>query len=182
MQDSAVFQNVLGVFAHYGFRKTSMSDLAGAANVSRQTLYNRFRTKNAVLDWAVEGYVAQTALQATQHLSAKDRPVRQRLLNAFSKWLGESVPVMHNSPHGAEIMDLGAASLQRSDVNPYLQFETALCRFLLDEGICKTQQEAEDKTFLLLIASKGLLLKSASSEEFEAGMTRIINSAISDGA
>lgn len=180
MEDGTVFQNVLGVFAHYGFRKTSMSDLAAAANISRQTLYNRFGTKDAVLDWAVQGYVALAGSLATEQLDATGKPVRQRLLDAFTKWLGESVPVMQNSPHGAEIMDLGMASLQRSDADPHLHFETALCRFLLDEGICKTQQEAGDKTFLLLIASKGLLLKSTSSEEFNAGMIRIINSAISE--
>lgn len=178
MKDSAVFQSVLGVFAHYGLRKTSMSDLAAAANISRQTLYNRFGTKDAVLEWALQGYVANAGALAEDQLNAADKPVREKLLSAFDRWVGDSVSVIHNSPHGAEILDLGIASFQRSDTDPHLRFERALSRFLLEVGRCKTEQDAEDKAFLLLTASKGLLLKSASSEAFSAGMMRIINSAI----
>lgn len=181
MDDGMVFQNVLGVFAHYGFRKTSMSDLAAAANISRQTLYNRFGTKDAVLDWALEGYVFNAGSLAEEQLNATDVPVRQRLLNAFMRWIGDGVSVIHNSPHGAEILDLGMASLKRSDADPHSRFEGSLSQFLMNTGICKTDREAEDKTFLLMTASKGLLLKSTSSEAFGSGMMRIINSAIVDG-
>ncbi|MCR9137816.1 MAG: TetR/AcrR family transcriptional regulator [Alphaproteobacteria bacterium] len=178
MDDGTVFQNVLGVFAHYGFRKTSMSELAAAANISRQTLYNRFGTKDAVLEWALEGYAANAGSLAEEQLNATDVPVRQRLLNAFMRWIGDGVSVIHNSPHGAEILDLGMAALKRSDADPHIRFEKSLSQFLLKTGICKTDREADDKTFLLLTAAKGLLLKSNSSEAFGSGMMRIIDSAI----
>jgi len=180
MNDGAVFQTVLGVFAHYGLRKTSMSDLAAAAKISRQTLYNRFGTKHAVLDWALQGYMADAAALAEEQLNAEDKPVCNRLSSAFDRWVGDSVSVIHNSPHGAEILDLGITSFQRSGTDPHIRFENALSRFLLEAGICRSEPDAEDKAFLLLMASKGLLLKSASSEAFSAGMTRIIKSAIQD--
>lgn len=180
MNDGAVFQSVLAVFAHYGLRKTSMSDLAAAANISRQTLYNRFGTKQAVLDWALQGYVANAAALAEEQLNAQDKSVRSKLSSAFDRWAGDSVSVIHNSPHGAEILDLGIASFQRSETDPHARFERALSRFLLEAGTCGSKSDAEDKAFLLLMASKGLLLKSASSEAFSAGMGRIINSATED--
>lgn len=180
MNDGAVFQRVLGVFAHYGLRKTSMSDLAAAASISRQTLYNRFGTKHAVLDWALQGYVVNAGALAEEQLNASDKPVRGKLSGAFDRWVGDSVSVIHNSPHGAEILDLGIASFQRSEADPHVRFERALSRFLLEAGICRSEPDADDRAFLLLMASKGLLLKSASSEAFSAGMMRIINSAIQD--
>ncbi len=39
---------IIAVFAHYGFRKTAMEDVAKAAGKSRQALYNRFGSKDAV--------------------------------------------------------------------------------------------------------------------------------------
>ncbi len=182
MDDDSACQNVLGVFAQYGFRKTSMLDLAEATGVSRQTLYNRFRTKDAVLDWAVQGYVREAGAEALAELEASDTPIAKRLLKAFSRWIGETVPIMRNSPHGAEIMDLGIASLERSSTDPHLVFERTLARHLLDSGICDSAEDAEDTTFLLLMAAKGLLLKSASHEEFDAGMERVIRCALPDRA
>lgn len=37
------------VFARYGFKKTTMSDIAGEADVSRQTVYNAFPGKTEIL-------------------------------------------------------------------------------------------------------------------------------------
>jgi len=178
MDNDAVFQGVLSVFAHYGFRKTSMSDLAQAANVSRQTLYNRFKTKDAVLDWAVENYVRQAKTRALSALHAPHTSMPEQLCKAFSEWVGEMVPVLRNSPHGAAIMDLGVASLQRTDIDHQMEFENELSRFLLSKGACETAREADEKTFLLIMASKGLFLKTSSSDDFNADMKRIINSAI----
>ena len=181
MNDNVAFEKVLSVFAHYGFRRTSMADLAEAADVSRQTLYNRFKSKEAVLDWAVEGLVRYAAAEAGVELRQEDVPLTDRLVNAFSKWIGESIPVMKNSPHGMEMMDLGIASLQRAKNDPVDRFETMLSEFLLESNICDTIEEARDKTFLFVVASKGLILKSASTEDFNNGMRRIIRSAIPGG-
>ena len=51
MNPDAEHFKVIEVFSNYGFRKTSMSDLAEAAGVSRQTLYNRFKSKEDILHW-----------------------------------------------------------------------------------------------------------------------------------
>ena len=174
MEKDIQFKSVLAVFAHYGFRKASMDDLAQAAGVSRQTLYNRFKTKEAVLDWAVEGFVHDARGRASAELSNRDAPHDVCLLNAFSRWVGDHVPLLHESPHGFEVIEMGIESLRRSDADPDTGFEGELARFLIERGICKTQVEAADKAFLLLMSSKGLFLKSRTTEEFQAGMSRII--------
>ena len=69
---------------------------------------------------------------------------------------------------------MGMESLRRSNADPDSNFEGEVARFLTDRGICKTPSEAADKAFLLLVSSKGLFLKSRTTEEFQAGMSRII--------
>ena len=43
-----LFHAAAGVFPRYGFRKTSMDDLARAAGLSRQARYLHFATKEAL--------------------------------------------------------------------------------------------------------------------------------------
>ena len=178
MEKDSEYEKVLGVFAHYGFRKASMDDLARAADVSRQTLYNRFRTKEAVLDWAVEGFMGAVRERASTALADSGASTAGCLLNAFSRWSGDHVALLHDAPHGAEIMDLGLESLRRLESDPNADFEKEIARFLIERGVCETPKDAVDAAYLLLMASKGLFLKSRSSDEFEAGMTRIIAAAI----
>ena len=169
------FVKVLAVFAHYGFRKASMEDLAQAAEVSRQTLYKRFKTKESVLDWAVEGCIKATHQQVSIELNNQSASAAECLVNAFGRWVGDIVPLLRDSPHGSEIMDLGMESVKRTGSDFHAQFEAELAQFLLDRKICETSTEAENIAFLLHMSSKGLLLKSATRDEYQAGMSRVIN-------
>ncbi len=178
MEDRLAFERALGVFAHYGFRKSSMEDLAQAVGVSRQTLYNRLKTKEAVLDWAVEGWARASGEDALAELRVEGRPAAESLLQVFSRLIGDVVPLLRGSPHGAEIMDMGTESMQRSNIDPHGAVEADLTRFLVDRQVCATPVEAEDITYLLLVAAKGLLLKCETSEAFQEGMARIIRTAL----
>lgn len=178
MEDSHSFASVLGVFSHYGFKKASMEDLAQAMGFTRQTLYNHFKGKQAVLDWAVEGYVRDSHSKAIEELKGNRNPVPDGLLGAFSRMVGDIVPLLKNSPHGSEVLDMGTESLKRSNIDHQGAFEKELARFLVERGACQTIEEATEKTFLLLMASKGLLLKCQNSEEFQDGMARIIRVAV----
>ena len=42
---AAILETAMRVFLRYGFKKTSMDDLARAAGLSRQGLYLHYRTK-----------------------------------------------------------------------------------------------------------------------------------------
>lgn len=179
MNNYETFNAVLAVFAHYGFRKASMEDLAQAVGVTRQTLYNRFKNKEVVLDWAVNGYAESARERASAELRNRELPVETCLLNAFSKWVGDTVAILQVSPHGMEIMDRGMESLRRSDIDHHEIFERDLAQFLQDRGICPSAEAAADTTFLLNMAAKGLLLISENSEAFHDSMARIIRTVIS---
>lgn len=172
------FENVFKVFAHYGFRKASMADLAEAIGVSRQTLYNRFTSKEDILNWAAMGIIDQKREAALQELAREDRPIRQSLAAAFARWVGDTVGILHNSPHGFEIMDLVGSILQQANLNPHLEFEAALKQYFLKNELCEAEDQADDTVFLLIVASKGLMLKSATPEAFDEGMARILRAVL----
>jgi AcrR family transcriptional regulator len=48
-KEEAIVTTAMQVFSRYGIRKTTMGDIAEAAGVSRQTLYNAYANKDEVL-------------------------------------------------------------------------------------------------------------------------------------
>lgn len=174
MDDVTEFRSVIDVFAHYGFRRSSMEDLAQAIGVSRQTLYKRFGTKEAVRDWAVGGFVQSMLHLAEAELAADDTSVEACLLNAFMRWTGDHVTLLRTAPHGSEILDIGAAAIRASCHDPVGTFEAQVAAFLLGRGATADGKEAADMAYVLTIAAKGLLMACDTAEGFAAGMGRII--------
>lgn len=65
----AVLEAAIGVFARYGFRKSSMDEVARAAGVSRQGLYLHFADKEELFRTAV-AYKLQAQLTAARRRSS----------------------------------------------------------------------------------------------------------------
>lgn len=182
MKDLKQATKVLMAFAQAGFAKTTMSDLATAAGVSRQTLYNRYKTKEAVLTWAASGFSLHARSKACAELNNAHTSVSHSLLSAFSERTGVLVPLMHGSLHGAEILDLGTRLRIQAPADFRADFTKELTLFLQSRGGCKTLNEATDMSFLLLMAAKGLLLNTKTREDFDAGMSRVINTVLREPA
>jgi len=71
-----------GVFLRYGFKKTSMDDLARAAGLSRQGLYLHFKTKEALFKAALEHLLVQLEA-ATRAALAGAGSLEDRLVAAY---------------------------------------------------------------------------------------------------
>jgi len=84
-----VLDAALGVFARYGFRKTSMEEVARAADISRQGLYLHFRDKEALFRAALERMM-QTGLARIDAELARDEPIGPRLYGAMMGWHGRT--------------------------------------------------------------------------------------------
>jgi TetR/AcrR family transcriptional regulator of autoinduction and epiphytic fitness len=85
-----VLDAALAVFARYGFRKTSMEEVARAADISRQGLYLHFRDKQALFR-ATIGKMLDDGLAAVDAELARDAPIGPRLYGAMKAWYGRSV-------------------------------------------------------------------------------------------
>lgn len=68
----------ISVFARYGVRKTTMSDIAQAAGVSRQTLYNAYPGKEELIRAAVR-HIGDQTFQAVKAAWADAGTPREKL-------------------------------------------------------------------------------------------------------
>ena len=89
-----VLAAALDTFARYGYRKTSMEDVARSAAISRPGLYLLFGSKQELFTAAVTQALDQSLTAATGVLADTARPLRDRLLSAFDHWTGRYIGAM----------------------------------------------------------------------------------------
>jgi AcrR family transcriptional regulator len=87
----AILEAATGVFLRYGFKKTSMDDLARAAGLSRQGLYLHFATKEALFKEALLQLLASTRAAGRAALDREELDVEERLLGAFDAVHGHAI-------------------------------------------------------------------------------------------
>jgi AcrR family transcriptional regulator len=170
----AILQSAAGVFLRYGYRKTSMDDLARAADLSRQGLYLHFANKEALFKEVVVQLIGQSRATMRSALARDALPIEERLLVAFmalkSQGDGSEMPQEH-------LAELFATATQL--VGPVLdELEQAmvadLSRVLQASGVAAGWKEAglgaKDLALHLTAASHGIKHQAKSTAEYRERM------------
>ena len=93
--DSARQEQVLSValevFGRYGFRKTSMDEVARSADISRQGLYLYFESKEALFRAAVRQELDAALSEVSRCLGEEDVALEDRIVAALDAWMGRFV-------------------------------------------------------------------------------------------
>jgi AcrR family transcriptional regulator len=90
----AVLDSALVTFARFGYRKTSMEEVARAAHISRPGLYFLFASKEDLFRAAVSRVLEEDLAEVARILGESDRPLRDRLLDSFDRWAGRYIGPM----------------------------------------------------------------------------------------
>ena len=169
----ALLEAAVGVFARYGFRKTSMDEVARAAGVSRQGLYLLFADKEELFRKALTYKLARQLSAAVIALSSAGDPLEARLIAACDEWAGQFIGTM-----GADAADLMCASTSLAgDTLAHYEalFEKALAHAIeaspLLDFCTSAGVSASDAAKALHATARGLKQGSNSRQEFVRGMT-----------
>ena len=84
----------LQVFGRYGFRKASMDEIARSADISRQGLYLRFASKDALFRAAVRHELDTALGEVSRCLDEEGVGLERRVVAALDAWLGRYVGSM----------------------------------------------------------------------------------------
>jgi AcrR family transcriptional regulator len=90
----AVLESALATFARFGYRKTSMEEVARGARISRPGLYFLFSSKEELFRAAVSQALEDDVAEVERILGESDRPIRGRLLDSFDRWAGRYIGPM----------------------------------------------------------------------------------------
>ncbi|HQP39279.1 MAG TPA: TetR/AcrR family transcriptional regulator, partial [Polyangiaceae bacterium] len=117
----------------YGFKKTSMDDLARSVGLSRQGLYLHFKTKEELFQAAILNIMegARTAYQAA--LARSDLPLLDRLLGAFVAFHGCHIGQLDEQYVG-EILEAASSLLGDAPAEHERRFIADVAKLLGDAG------------------------------------------------
>lgn len=92
------------LFARYGFKRTTMEDIATEAGLSRASLYNQFRNKEDIFREKAKDLQEDGIARARAAL-AQGQTLAERLRLAVEAKSLRMMELASASPHGAELMD-----------------------------------------------------------------------------
>lgn len=104
LKTQRILDAALAVFCRYGYRKTSMLDIAQAADMSRAALYLHFKNKEDVFRAGSERAHASVMAQVAAAL-AEPGPVFTRIETALLAFQQGLMAEISASAHGQELFD-----------------------------------------------------------------------------
>ncbi|WP_164657901.1 TetR/AcrR family transcriptional regulator [Tropicibacter sp. Alg240-R139] len=170
-KQQAILGSAFQAFATYGFRKTSMDDIARGAGMSRPALYQHYRNKEDICRSLVQHHYDKATTAVSEALNAPGSVTE--LLTAAMMKQGEGIAALLASPHGMELLD--ASSSMASDIVDV--GEGALQKLYADwmtrevaKGRVHLSGEAPEIAATLTTALKGV---KSHAPDFEVYSTRV---------
>jgi AcrR family transcriptional regulator len=99
-----ILDAALQVFGQYGYRRTSMDDVAREAGIAKGTIYLSFTSKEEVFQ-ALSERLSQRMLAGAEAASHRPGPTADKLAAMHAAWFGTYAETISRSPHAAELLD-----------------------------------------------------------------------------
>ncbi|MEX0350373.1 MAG: TetR/AcrR family transcriptional regulator [Paracoccaceae bacterium] len=155
-------------FATYGYRKTSMDDIARAAGMSRAAVYLHYRNKEDIFQTLVRYCYEMCTIALTEALS-RDGTVSEVLEAGFFAQGEIVVKPMLASAHGMELLEAGTTTssemVQEGEAKLRAVYTDWLNR-LVDAGSATLPGPAEDTAALITSSLKGAKVTAGSYEDY----------------
>ena len=101
---AVILEAALRVFGQYGFRRTSMDDIAREAGIGKGTIYLSFASKEEVFQ-ALAEHLAQRMLAGAEAASRQPAATADKLAAMHAAWFGTYADTIRRSPHAADLLD-----------------------------------------------------------------------------
>ena len=168
---TAILQAALPTFVRFGYRKTSMDDVARAAGLSRQALYLHFESKEQLFRGAATLLFETALVGAKLALDDAERSLEERLVAAFDAWHGDSLDLMQAGGHADELIAMSHELLGDMELAFHERFVKALAASLrVARALSRARVSERDAAEMLTATSKGLKHMARSRAEYRHGI------------
>ena len=165
---AAILTAALVLFGRYGYRRTSIDDLARETGIAKGTVYLYFSTKEEIFRALCDTVMARV-LAAAARASTTPAPLAERLRRVLAAKFDYFHVLLHGSPHGGELLDSGnrlSADLFRQADRAYLRIVERTIAAAVARG-----ELARGRARLSPAAAADLLVASAHGAESDTGET-----------
>lgn len=126
-----IIEAAFAVFLRYGAKRTSMNDIAQEAGIARQTLYNAFSNKDAVLRATIRLFTERAMVEIEKGLKSCES-LGDQLDIVFEQLAVKPYEMLHVSPNAEDIVTgMNAASREEIAENNRA-FQAVLERILVE--------------------------------------------------
>ncbi|MFN4155623.1 MAG: TetR/AcrR family transcriptional regulator [Paracoccaceae bacterium] len=160
-------------FATYGYRRTTMDDIARGVGLSRSALYLHYRNKEDVFRSLVEQYVAQAIVAMEAALMAPGQTPEQALIAAFAAKDGKLMDVVLGTPHGSELMDAGVSVTRDLIDQAEAQKIALLSRWLAALPMADGIGPPEAVARTIMVSAMGLKFPGQTPEGYRQGQRQL---------
>ena len=158
-------------FLNYGFKRTSMEDIAKKVGISRPALYLYFQNKKAIFRVLAEK-IHQETLQQAEIALHKEGTVGDRILQAFKHRSVMLFALVCDSTHGEELIDINnqvAADIFCTAKQKFVMMLTQVLQEAEAKGAILLENlelDAQKAAELLINSAHGLKQASSNSEDY----------------
>ena len=168
-----LLHSALGVFVRYGYRRTTMGDIAAAAGISRPSLYLQFNGKEAVFAAVVEMFVDDALARIRDGLPRR-KALHDKLSFVFEVWTVEPFELASRSPDAEELVGLPLAGLERGKAELLV-----ILRGLLRDSL--GTRTAERTARVMVAAATGFKAAAANAEDLRRLFRDLIAMVLAQG-
>ncbi|WP_170466130.1 TetR/AcrR family transcriptional regulator [Ruegeria arenilitoris] len=168
-RQKAILDSAFQAFATYGFRKTSMDEIARGAGMSRPAVYLHFKNKEAIVAKLTELYYTTKHAAVAQALSTSGS-VTEILTRAIAAQT-EGISTILASSHGLEMLDTSVSMSGEIIAQGEADLTQLYGEWLAREekaGRVRLYAGAMETGTLITTALRGLKVSVTGVEEYEA--------------
>ncbi|MCA9612286.1 MAG: TetR/AcrR family transcriptional regulator [Myxococcales bacterium] len=174
----AILAAALELFRLYGFRKTSVDQIAKAAGAAKPTIYAYFEHKEALFVAVCEHVLAELMARAEAAAASKGNVV-SRVAAVVSAKFTTLYELVHTSPHAAELLGSQGELAKDAELRTDAAFSALLTKLLQDaaergELDLEALDGAKSVVRLLLQAGHGASYGVSSAAEHRANVKRMV--------
>jgi AcrR family transcriptional regulator len=167
----AVYDAASVVFAQYGFRRTTMNDIAKSAGISRPALYLMFENKEDLFQGLAAHRLDQAIDSALSVLKGNGK-IADRFLESLLVFEQIFYEPIADSPHGTELMDISLSLASEIMTKKLARFHAALTKSLSEAEargqitFARTPMKPRAFVELLFTALNGVKKRALNTAEF----------------
>lgn len=176
----AILKASFATFLQYGFRRTSMEDIASSLGISRAALYLHFKNKQEIFR-SLSQQLQDEGLNSAQIALNQKNSLEQRLIEAFeNRYLVEFFDSIYSSAHGEEIIDTNNSIAADISLAAQTKFQEMLMESLQEAeatekiSLQKAGLKISEAVELLMLAANGLKTPPPSADIFRIRLKNLI--------
>lgn len=170
LQNRTLLLKAIDVYFRYGYKKTTLDEVASAVDLSRQTIYQKYKSKKNLFIEAVTFLLDNTLNDIESAFNNDSLTNEEKLVKALDLWGGYYIRSVLSSPHVDEIITVTNEYVGDIYASKQQLFKEKIADFIFRNGLAEKYEHIgvtpKDLATNLFYTQKGIIHLCNSYENF----------------